>query len=581
MSKTSFILFALFLLAQTAISQHINTLKSNLSADTTSDQHKAELYNDIIDYYSISDHDIAWLYADSAVAFKENHPNTNLTSTYQQMANLAIRQDNMKLARKYIYKAYDLLDENPDSLQAVSIFLTLGNIEISLSNYFEAKQVYLRGLAISEEKQLHDISAHFYNNLGVIAHSLDNLNEAFNYIEKALELFELSGQLEDGLNSIVNLALIHLSRGDTVNTIIYAERALKEYKNLPDHPGLAEVYTILIPLQLHAGNIETAIDYANKVEEICNNIPKSYAGPKNELIAESIQSIGMLYLQLNQLDKAKSYLYRSKAIHDKVVQLFADKSYLNGLSIIHEREGNYDSSLYYLKIYKEIDDQENARNLKDKIGRLEIKADYEKALERSNLEMQMQMNKEEGKKKRLTLWILIVITLLLAALTMMGFLVYYNKSKEHRLKLNEEQLEAKNKELLTTSIYAISKHEFITSVNEKLTKAKIKFNKQQCAMIDEIICDMKSKDPTDSWLEFEHRFNEVNNQFYVKLNNQFPNLSPNEVRLCALLRLNMSTKEISSITHQSIQSITMARYRLRKKLQLNTNVNLVTFLTNV
>jgi DNA-binding CsgD family transcriptional regulator len=77
----------------------------------------------------------------------------------------------------------------------------------------------------------------------------------------------------------------------------------------------------------------------------------------------------------------------------------------------------------------------------------------------------------------------------------------------------------------------------------------------------------------DVWKEFEIRFNQVQHDFYSKLSSKFPDLSANEKRLCAFLKLNISTREISALTGQSQKSIDIARNRLRKKLNL-TNVNM-------
>ena len=82
----------------------------------------------------------------------------------------------------------------------------------------------------------------------------------------------------------------------------------------------------------------------------------------------------------------------------------------------------------------------------------------------------------------------------------------------------------------------------------------------------------------DTWNEFEMRFKEIHEDFYTQLGQLFPNLTPNELRLCAFLKLNLSTKEISSITYQSPESIKTARYRLRKKLNLDRDSNLTSFL---
>jgi DNA-binding CsgD family transcriptional regulator len=127
-------------------------------------------------------------------------------------------------------------------------------------------------------------------------------------------------------------------------------------------------------------------------------------------------------------------------------------------------------------------------------------------------------------------------------------------------------------------MYMIRKNELITSVFEKLIQSKLLFKKENQKIIDEIIHDLQSSTDDDVWTEFEVRFQQVHNDFYTKLNERFPNLSANEKRLSAFLRLNMSTKEISAITYQSPNSITVARSRLRKKLGLDTDENLISFL---
>ncbi len=85
-----------------------------------------------------------------------------------------------------------------------------------------------------------------------------------------------------------------------------------------------------------------------------------------------------------------------------------------------------------------------------------------------------------------------------------------------------------------------------------------------------------------SWNEFEIRFKEVHEDFYQKLSSRYPELSPGDIRLCSFLKLNLSTKEISEITGQSISAIEKARYRLRKKLKINNKTdNLTTFMINL
>jgi DNA-binding CsgD family transcriptional regulator len=105
-------------------------------------------------------------------------------------------------------------------------------------------------------------------------------------------------------------------------------------------------------------------------------------------------------------------------------------------------------------------------------------------------------------------------------------------------------------------------------------------NRKGSDHIRKIISNYKIISNDALWKDFEVRFNEVYKDFYENLNKEHPNLTTNERKLCAFLKLNMSTKEIASITFQNPRSIDMARYRLRKKMQLSENENLIGYISS-
>lgn len=98
------------------------------------------------------------------------------------------------------------------------------------------------------------------------------------------------------------------------------------------------------------------------------------------------------------------------------------------------------------------------------------------------------------------------------------------------------------------------------------------------AKIDNIIHDLQNSSHEDFWSQFEATFSQINHSFYENLFSAYPNLTGNERKISAFLKMNLSTKEIANITHQSIRSIEMARSRLRSKLNLDRNENLTKFL---
>ena len=98
---------------------------------------------------------------------------------------------------------------------------------------------------------------------------------------------------------------------------------------------------------------------------------------------------------------------------------------------------------------------------------------------------------------------------------------------------------------------------------------------------DEIINEIYVNSKDLGWEEFELRFKEVHADFYNDLTRQYPDLTPNELRLCAFIKLGMSTKDITAITFQSDHSVVMARSRLKKKLGVSKDERLATFLNSI
>jgi DNA-binding CsgD family transcriptional regulator len=80
------------------------------------------------------------------------------------------------------------------------------------------------------------------------------------------------------------------------------------------------------------------------------------------------------------------------------------------------------------------------------------------------------------------------------------------------------------------------------------------------------------------WEQFAFHFDRVHSDFLAALKQEYPQLTANEQKLCAYLRMNLSTKEIAGLMNISVRGVEISRYRLRKKLQIPTETNLFQFL---
>lgn len=165
-------------------------------------------------------------------------------------------------------------------------------------------------------------------------------------------------------------------------------------------------------------------------------------------------------------------------------------------------------------------------------------------------------------------------------------LTYEKKADELEkslLKKEKEQLskdlEAKIRELSTKITQLIEKTELVENVVTQLEKIINKDSVSISSDLLTVIQYLKRNNSGNFWSQFEYTFGQINQSFYNNLFKTYPNLTNNEKKICAFLKMNLSTKDISTITHQSARSIEIARFRLRIKMNLHRNENLPKFLS--
>ncbi|MBE0637533.1 MAG: PAS domain-containing protein [Bacteroidales bacterium] len=143
----------------------------------------------------------------------------------------------------------------------------------------------------------------------------------------------------------------------------------------------------------------------------------------------------------------------------------------------------------------------------------------------------------------------------------------------------ELDLESKNRDLNSKIAQLIEKTGLVQTVMGQLEHLIETQPENIEEELKEIVNNLRQDKTEDFWSQFELTFRQVNQSFYDKIYQSYPKLSNNEKKISAFLKMNLSTKDISNITHQSVRSIEMARTRLRKKLNLNRSDNLTAFLS--
>jgi DNA-binding CsgD family transcriptional regulator len=154
------------------------------------------------------------------------------------------------------------------------------------------------------------------------------------------------------------------------------------------------------------------------------------------------------------------------------------------------------------------------------------------------------------------------------------------KARKKMAEIKNEKLRQdianKNRELAISTMSIIKKNEFLNSINDQLKEID---NSPKVKSVIKTI--NRSINNTDDWKFFEEAFNNADKDFLKKIKGLHPDLTPNDLKLCAYLRLNLSSKEIAPLLNISVRSVEVKRYRLRKKMDLQHEKSLTDYILNL
>ncbi len=161
-----------------------------------------------------------------------------------------------------------------------------------------------------------------------------------------------------------------------------------------------------------------------------------------------------------------------------------------------------------------------------------------------------------------------------------------NKTESELVTLRNENLVAeinfKNSEIASSAMHLVKKGELLTKIKGELNQVMKRLdNETAIAELKKMIKSLSEDDKVDKeWQNFTKHFDKVHSDFLIKLKERHLTISRNELKLCAFLRMNLSTKEIAQLMNISVRGVEISRYRLRKKLGISSETNLFDYLIN-
>ncbi len=465
-----------------------------------------------------------------------------LAPPYSILGIVNRRQGNYAEAIDYFLKAKTTFERIKDSSNVANILHNMGMVYRSLGDYERSIASYKSAINILETlDENHRGMAAGYNMLGVSYRKTNQLDSAMYCYSRAKEIFKQLGNEEDLYRVNGNLAVLH-----------YAKKRYDE------------------SLELNFENV----DYYKKV------------GNKTSLTT-AYYNISSTYKKLEDWPKALKYSEKSLVIAQKEgIKKRISRAYLRIAAVLYIQQHYKDAYDNYKqhKIYA--DSLLNDENLK-KIQRLELENTFRREKLQDSLKLVQEREQVEDKAQLLLVknkvksqWILFGG---LGVMVIMSFMYFAYKQRLKLAKLKNQllntEMEFKKKDMANLAINISETQHWARSLLAHLEKVKVARGKQLKQQLEDMEVEIRNKTKLDNNAEdLQLKIDTLSSGFYEKLNKKYPNLTPNEIRLCSFIRMDMNTKEIATLQNIDPQSVKRGRNRLRKKLQLDPKDDLSAFL---
>ncbi|MDX9854097.1 MAG: tetratricopeptide repeat protein [Tenuifilaceae bacterium] len=523
---------------------------------------------------------------------------TNSSQAYhylQLASHIATSNDLRELQVEILNKEASILEKESRYTEAINKYHASLDLSKTLENnkkeafiHIKLSRLY-RVVANYNDAMTHAISAlelygsekdstgipHAYTNIGNVYRYLKDYNRAIDYYFKALGDGERFLEKRDIASIYNNIGICFKQKKEYDLALNYYEKSYKIYSSINDLAGTASYYNNSASIYLLQGKNNMAIVNINKALQL----RKVIGDKRNE--ANSFISLGRYYTITKEYDKAIEYFQKGLNIVTKLGLPDKQQDYYKRLSEVYDSMNQPSKALAYYKQYVVTRDSVLDHHKSIEISRLELKYSIEK----------QNYLKSTQKEKRDLQIIIYSLTFILLLLVLFIILLYMRKrlmtQKVENIMLIKdnkrikEDLQSKNREIATYSLSAIQKNSVVTTIVERIKNYIPKMSNEGKGKLYDLIKEIEAESNANIWDEFEIRFLQVHPSFYDNITKTFPDLSQNERRLCALLKLDLSTKEISAITGQNPHAINVARTRLRKKLDLVKDTrNLSDFLSH-
>ncbi|MEQ8240050.1 MAG: tetratricopeptide repeat protein [Cyclobacteriaceae bacterium] len=490
----------------------------------------------------------------------------------------------------------------------------------SLSIYYgqRAKQM---AISLNDSSQL----GFAFRVIGVAYWAKGSYDQALINIQNGLIIYTATGDSLGQANCLMNQGLVFHDRQDFDRALEQFFKALEIFERLRQDGRVATTYSKIGSALIETNELERAKEYLLKALEIHRENGFQYGE------AEALNRLGLLELENQDLEKSLSYLDQSKKISEEINDKDGLAKYYEDVAQVYVQKNDFDTAELMLqlganlslelglnsrlrtiflelkKIYairgdlkKSLAYADKYITLRDSLFSEETSKnliEFEKQLAISEQVRLLELKESEievlEKNARIS-WLIRLIILVVVAFGAFIFYLIYQQQKLKLLRKQEKaeeeakalnyQLEQTNRELAAYTVNYVQKNKVFEELKNIVVQVKTNQKtdptlKEKFKQLERAINSQLNSER--DWDDFKVRFQTLHSNFFDKLMAQNESLTNNELRLSALIKLNLSMKEVANILGISSESVKTARYRLKKKLNLPSELSLNDFFNTI
>ncbi|SDQ08992.1 tetratricopeptide repeat protein [Flagellimonas zhangzhouensis] len=481
--------------------------------------------------------------------------------------------------------------EHPENTKEIAqAYLQLGEYYHSLGLFSEATEQYNLALEQLGTSLSDKLFITLNNNIGKVYLSLGKYELAEQHFTESLLAsrnlnYDLGWATSAGL-----LGASHEKQAEHKDALEDQLQSLSLFEKLKDSSGIA----------LTNENIGSIYEDLEEYEQAHQYFEKAYTFFEGSTTVEEtnvLNNLGDIYRKTSDYEEALVFTTRSLVLAEELNDLHQLESAHKDLSKTYALMGDYEKAHSHLLLASEFNNQMITSQNSDQLNVLQT------IFETNKKEAEIELLKEQGKVSKANqnvLWI--ALFAIAAILTLLYF--YLGRKKEAKIKLQEykqrmlkaelekkaieeknlqREVQLKTSSLSRYSLHLSQKNKILLDLSTTLTNIASRKNMNTSEKIKTLVKEIDHNlQEENEWDEFMSFFKEIHPEFIKKLSSLSENsLSPAELRLGMLLRLNLSSKEIASILRVTPDSVRVARYRLRKKLPIDQKEELVNFMVDL